>query len=80
MMRPRGHRLQDPHLAHARDPLLGWVALVMVFGLLVAIFGLAIGQSLAARRAAMLSFVGETYQAASSQPAAQQPVRVILAQ
>lgn len=80
---PHHHR----ELPYSRDPIVFWTAFVAVFGILVAVLGLVLGQAIAARRAAMMSFVSETYQLASGSPDAasspasvlQRPVRVILA-
>jgi hypothetical protein len=71
-------------LPYSRDPIIFWTAFVAVFGILVVALGLVLGQAIAARRAAMLSFVGDTYQLASntgtaSTSALQRPVRIILA-
>jgi hypothetical protein len=80
---PHHHR----ELPYSRDPIIFWTAFVAVFGILVVVLGLILGQAIAARRAAMMSFVSETYQlassssgtASSSAPVLQRPVRVILA-
>jgi hypothetical protein len=76
---------QQRELAYSRDPIIFWAAFVTVFGILVVVLGLVLGQAIAARRAAMLSFVNETYQLASdgahaaSASALQRPVRIVLA-
>lgn len=75
----------DQELPYSRDPIIFWSAFVAVFGILVVALGLILGQAIAARRAAMLSFVAETYQVASdntgtaSASVLQRPVRIILA-
>lgn len=70
-------------LPYSRDPLIFWAAFIAVFGILVVALGLVLGQAIAARRAAMLSFVSDTYQLASTGTASaaslQRPVRIILA-
>lgn len=72
-------------LPYSRDPVIFWAAFFAVFGILVVALGLVLGQAIAARRAAMLSFVAETYQVASDNTGAasasvlQRPVRIILA-
>lgn len=70
----------DRDLPYARDPIVFWAAFIAVFAVLVAVLGLVLGQTIAARRAAMLSFVTESYQLASDAgTAAQRPVRIVLA-
>lgn len=72
---------QEPKLMYERDPVVLWVALICVFALLVAIFGLSLGHTMAQRRADMLSFVN-SYQLvnAQDQGMTRRPIRVILAQ
>jgi hypothetical protein len=70
----------DRELPYSRDPILFWAAFVAVFAVLVTVLGLVLGQAIAARRAAVLSFVTGSYQVASDAGAAtQRPVRVVLA-
>ena len=73
-------------LPYSRDPVIFWAAFVAVFAILVIALGLVLGQAIATRHAAMLSFVAETYQLASDNTGAaaapasalQRPVRIIL--
>ncbi len=75
----------DRDLPYSRDPIIFWAAFVAVFALLVVALGFILGQAIAARRAAMLSFVTDSYQLASNvtasdtSAATQRPVRIILA-
>ncbi len=64
-------------LPYARDPVAFWMALVGIFGIMVTILGLLLGNAFAARRAAMLSFVN-SYQIEGEAAVPQRPVRVIL--
>jgi hypothetical protein len=68
----------DPRLAYTRDPILLWGALLSFFALLVIVLGLTLGQVIAARRAAMLSFVN-SYQVFAEQQT-HNPIRVIRTQ
>lgn len=72
-------RFQEPKLMYERDPVVLWVALICAFALLVAIFGLSLGHTMAQRRADMLSFVTSYQLVSADQDITRRPIRVILA-